>query len=173
MQRALIVAAALLGCGGSQKSPPTTPSNSTDPAHHDDTMDEEVVEGERPANEQQLARKQAIEQARAAGILGGRGPDPQPTGALDKASIRAAVRAHLDRIELCYEQRLLENPNLTGTTRVEFTINLDGKVDAATGSGFDATVDGCVADVIKQLVFPKPTDRPMTVRYPFTFKPAP
>jgi len=93
MQRALIVAAALLGCGGSQKSPPTTPSNSTDPARHDDTMDEEVVEGERPANEQQLARKQAIEQARAAGILGGRGPDPQPTGALDKASIRAAVRA--------------------------------------------------------------------------------
>lgn len=126
-------------------------------------------------------RQQAIEQARAAGILGTTAqqqgpsgpPPPAPAGPLDKASIRREIRAHLKAVRLCYEERLIDEPALQGTTMVTFAIGPDGRVTSATGAGFDGRVDACVADVIKRIPFPAPDGgATVNVSYPFTFKPA-
>ncbi len=126
-----------------------------------------------------LARKQAIEQARAAGILGKASvtpaptPTPAPQGPLGQESIRREVRARMGEIRLCYEQRLVDEPTLQGTTRVTFTIGSDGSVLSSTGTGFDPAVDTCVADVIKAIRFPAPDGGgTMRVNYPFIFRPA-
>jgi outer membrane biosynthesis protein TonB len=141
--------------------------------------DPEPVVGRSTKTEAELAREQAIEQARAAGILGNAsgssaalGP-AAAAGPLDKEAIRREVRAHLKPITLCYEQRLLEDATLQGTTRVTFVIGPDGKVTSSTGAGFDGKVDTCVADVIKGIAFPAPDGRGMMqVNYPFAFRPA-
>jgi TonB family protein len=134
----------------------------------------EAIAGSTKKSEQQLARQQAIEQARAAGIIGPATPTPPPTGPLDKEAIRREVRAHLDPITLCYELRLLEDATLQGTTTVAFVIGADGSVTSATGSGFDASVDTCVADAVRGIAFPPPTGGGvMHVNYPFRFRPSP
>lgn len=146
-----------------------TPSNQA--AASDVTeIENEVVEGKRD-NENAIARQQAIDQARAAGILGST-PGEGGSQPLDKSSIRAGVKTRLMEIQICYEKALLEKPELAGTTLVEFTIVADGKVGAATATGFDAAVDNCVAGVIKGITFPKPATKQLVVKYPFSFKPA-
>lgn len=123
-----------------------------------------------------LARRQAIEHARAAGILGkapAPAPQPAPQGPLGQESIRREVRARLGEIRLCYEQRLVDEPTLQGTTRVTFAIGSDGRVLSSTGTGFDPAVDTCVAGVIKAIRFPAPDGGgTMRVNYPFIFRPA-
>jgi hypothetical protein len=134
----------------------------------------EIVEGNGNSNE--LARAQAIEQARAAGILGPapeRPPPPMPEGPLDEASIRRAIGTHRKAIRLCYERRLSNDESLHGTTSLTFVIGPDGGVSAATAAGFDAAIDACLADAIKRIRFPAPADGgTMRVKYPFAFKPA-
>jgi hypothetical protein len=132
----------------------------------------EIVEGK--VNSRELARAQAIEQARAAGILGPapeRPPPPMPEGPLDEASIRRELGTHRKAIRLCYERRLSDDESLHGTTRLTFVIGPDGGVSAATAAGFDAAVDTCLADAIKRIRFPAPADGgTMRVKYPFTFR---
>jgi hypothetical protein len=56
---------------------------------------------------------------------------------------------------------------------VTLLIGSDGSVVSSTGSGFDAKVDACVADVIKSILFPPPAGGgTMQVNYPFTFRPS-
>jgi len=166
---ALVIAAALAACGGAQKPQSAPPANATDPAAPTESLDAEVVEGSSSDQETpQRARAQAIEQARAAGILG---PEKLPA-TLDRAAIRTVVTSRIEAIRGCYEHRLRQQPTLAGTTRVEFTIGLDGKVTRASGSGFDPAVDGCVAKQIETLTFPKPASAELRVTYPFAFRPA-
>jgi len=140
--------------------------------------DAEPVVGRSTKSESELAREQAIEQARAVGILGNASgsaaaPPSTPSGPLDKDSIQREIRAHLKPITLCYEQRLLEDATLQGTTEVVFVISANGSVTASSGSGFDQAVDTCVADVVKGIKFPALADGGvMHVRYPFQFRPA-
>jgi hypothetical protein len=179
----------MVACWSSSSSRPVSNTSSGD---RDIAMTEaEPVVGSSSKTEQQLAREQAIEQARAAGILGKQTAPPArapsatapswavvpptvPAGPLDKASIRREISAHIKPIRLCYEQGLLQDPTLQGTTKVTFLIGPDGSVTSSTGSGFDPQIDPCVADVVKGIVFPAPDGGvPTKVNYPFVFRPAP
>lgn len=170
MYRACLIV--LVACGGASPPPRQTAAPAPPPAQ---PIEPEVVAAKPPdPNDPAVARQQAIEAAREAGILGNAdAAAPPPAGPLDKDSIRREVRAHLKPITFCYEKQLLERPTLAGTTLVEFSIAPDGHVESSVGSGFDAKVDACVADVVKTIVFPKPdTGGALKVNYPFTFKPA-
>lgn len=129
----------------------------------------EVVQPRR-AKDEAGARQDAIDQARADSVM--RVPADTATPTLDKTSIRAGVKRRLTEIQICYEKALLDNAALAGTTLVEFTIGADGAVREASGHGFDAAVDPCVAGVIKTITFPRPAGKQLVVKYPFSFKPA-
>jgi len=160
---------ALAACGGAASKSSIGPSNdgeSTDTT----VLEPELVEGRIPGTANQVVRAQTIEQARSAGILRSESEKPAEAQTLDKSSIRAAIRARLTAFRLCYESELLERPELEGTTVAEFTVGADGGVLAAYATGFDAKVDACVAEVLHQLRFPRPSTRQQSVKYPFTFK---
>lgn len=91
-------------------------------------------------------------------------------GALDKAIIRRYVKRNINKIQYCYEKTLLSKPGLSGTVKVSFTIGADGHVTNSAGSGVDPEVADCVAQVIKDIEFPKPKNGgTVEVNYPFVF----
>ena len=96
----------------------------------------------------------------------------QPTviGSLDKAIVRRYIKRNIMKVQYCYEKQLLVKPKIEGTIKAEFTIDADGKVSAATATGFDETVSSCIANVMKQIEFAKPKAGTVTVKFPFTFK---
>jgi hypothetical protein len=138
----------------------------------------------------QLARQQAIDQARAAGVLGasnlvGGGVAPAAFG-LDRlnedgtpsrvAQVQGTVMkdGKLEplraMITYCYEKALVASPSLRGTVQVQFFIKPDGTVASAAASGVDPDVATCVANVIRSLAFPKPAGGGgVLVNYPVTF----
>jgi len=158
------------GCGGAAKPDTATPA----PSNTAMAMDEDVVSGsaehaQTPVDEQ--SHDETIAAAQAAGVLGN--TNPAPSGDLDRDSIRSVVRSNIQAITYCYEKRLLDVPDLAGTTTVNFTIAPDGKVEAASGAGFDPAVDACVADLVKTFAFPPPKGGgSVQVSYPFVFRPS-
>ena len=65
---------------------------------------------------------------------------------------------------------MLAKPGLSGTVQTQFFISPNGTVTASNGSGVDAEVANCVADVIRGIEFPKPKGGGgVQVNYPFTF----
>ncbi len=118
-----------------------------------------------------------------AGGMRGRQPK-QPTvsignatavGDLDKNTIRRYVRQKIQQIEYCYQKQLVVKPSLAGTVNTKFTIDGNGRVIAASGSGMGNTeVESCVAGVLRSIQFPKPAGGGIVnvTSYPFTFRPA-
>jgi len=96
------------------------------------------------------------------------------TGDLDKNIIRRYIRQKLPQIQHCYEKQLVVKPSLSGTITTQFTISGTGSVISARAGGMgDGSVEGCVADIIRSIQFPKPTGGGIVnVTYPFTFRPA-
>src|SRR5688572_7758518 len=158
----------LAACGGGQRAGGEMPSNEV--AMEEETVERTEVEPTSPEREKALA------DARAAGVLGSVNPcaaaNPCAGAATgvpatrDKPGIRGVVKQHIPKITYCYEKQLLVKPNLAGTTLVSFTIAPDGTVSAATGSGFDADVDACVASVVSGMVFGAAAEATV-VNYPF------
>jgi hypothetical protein len=96
---------------------------------------------------------------------------PKPIGDYDGSIIRRYVHRAQDSISYCYEKQLLAHPSIAGQIVVQFFISPNGAVTSSVGSGFDATVASCVADVIHGIAFPKsPTGGGAQVTYPFTFR---
>ena len=115
------------------------------------------------------------------GPVGYAAPVPQPPvvvigqpvaiGDLDKAIIRRYVKRNLEKIRYCYEKRLLAKPKLAGTVTTHFTITGAGTVTASTAEGLDNEVAACIADVVKEIEFPKTKGGgAVQVNYPFTFQ---
>jgi hypothetical protein len=95
---------------------------------------------------------------------------PSSQGDLDKAIIRRYIKRNLQKIQYCYEKQLLAKPTLSGTVQAQFFITPNGTVASSTGNGVDGEVSSCVADVIKNIEFPKPKGGGgVQVNYPFTF----
>jgi len=98
---------------------------------------------------------------------------PSSQGDLDKAIIRRYIKRNVQKIQYCYEKQLLAKPTLSGTVQAQFFISPNGTVASSTGSGVDSEVANCVADVIRNIEFPKPKGGGgVQVNYPFTFRPA-
>ena len=95
---------------------------------------------------------------------------PNAQGDLDKAIIRRYIKRNLQKIQYCYEKQLLAKPTLAGTVQAQFFITPNGTVASSTGNGVDGEVSSCVADVIRNIEFPKPKGGGgVQVNYPFTF----
>jgi hypothetical protein len=86
--------------------------------------------------------------------------------------IRRYIKRNLEKIQYCYDQRLLGDKALAGDITVSFFIAADGSVTAASATGFDDGIGTCVASVIKAIEFPRlPHDSGgVQVTYPFTFR---
>jgi hypothetical protein len=96
---------------------------------------------------------------------------PSVQGDLDKAIVRRYIKRNIQKIQYCYEKQLLNKPRLAGTVQAQFEIGDEGKVVSSTATGVDAAVTSCVADVIRQIEFPKPkTGGVVQVNYPFMFR---
>ena len=96
---------------------------------------------------------------------------PSVNGDLDKAIIRRYIKRNIQKLEYCYEKQLLAKPGLAGTVQTQFFITPDGMVSRSDASGVDPDVADCVADVIRNVEFPKPRDGGVSVNFPFTFHP--
>ncbi|MDX2091304.1 MAG: AgmX/PglI C-terminal domain-containing protein [Kofleriaceae bacterium] len=95
---------------------------------------------------------------------------PHTNGDLDKEIIRRYVKRSYEKIAYCYERKLMANPGIEGQMSVAFLIAPDGTVQSSNGAGFDGEVASCVAGVVKQIKFPRPSNGgPVQVNYPFTF----
>jgi len=95
---------------------------------------------------------------------------PNAEGDLDKAIIRRYIKRNLQKIQYCYEKQLLAKPTLAGTVQAQFFITPNGTVASSSGTGVDDAVSSCVADVIKNIEFPKPKGGGgVRVNYPFTY----
>jgi hypothetical protein len=95
---------------------------------------------------------------------------PGVQGDLEQATVRRYIKRNIQKIQYCYEQQLLNKPRLAGTVQARFTIGDDGKVVSSTASGVDAAVASCVADLIRNIEFPKPkTGGVVQVNYPLMF----
>ncbi|HEU0037370.1 MAG TPA: AgmX/PglI C-terminal domain-containing protein [Kofleriaceae bacterium] len=167
MSRLVLLCTLVAACWHNDQTSSTPPPPKS-PAPQVVQADAEPVKGDPKAPD--LAREQAFEDARDAGILGPTPGQPPPAGPLDKDTIRREVRTHLRRVEFCYEKALLERPTLAGTTTVKFVIAADGHVASATGAGFDPDVDTCVAKVVLAMRFPASNAGDTAVSYPFVFR---
>jgi hypothetical protein len=97
---------------------------------------------------------------------------PETGGGLDKEIIRRHIKRNIEKIKYCYEKQLLAHPGLDGTVNIQFFIAPNGTVSSSLGSGMNAEVANCIASVVSNIQFPKPTDGGgVTVKYPFTFHP--
>ena len=95
---------------------------------------------------------------------------PSAEGDLDKAIIRRYIKRNIQKIQYCYEKQLLAKPTLAGTVSAQFFITPNGTVAQSTGTGLDNEVASCVAEVIKNIEFPKPKGGGgVQVNYPFNF----
>jgi hypothetical protein len=152
----LVLAAA---CGGSDKTTTTTTTTTT--ARAEPVMIEEEAVAQTVPEEPAPAETAPAPEAPPV--------ETPPVATLDKDMIRRVIRGNLAKIRYCYEQELMKQPGLQGTTTVTFTVTPSGQVESAIGAGLDATVDLCVANVIAALVFP-PSVNGTQVNYPFKFQ---
>ena len=93
-----------------------------------------------------------------------------PAG-VDKEGIRVAIRDHMVPIKHCYEKELKDTPDLEGKLVLQFDIGAGGKVaSTSVVKSVKPSVDECVADVIRNTVFPQPVNASLVkVVYPFVF----
>ena len=95
-------------------------------------------------------------------------------GSLDKNVVRRYLRRHRLHMSYCYEKALLDKPDLRGKLETKFAITPGGNVVTATASFSEPSVGTCVADVIKEIEFPKQeAGSTVMVEAAFTFAPNP
>jgi TonB family protein len=95
-------------------------------------------------------------------------------GTLERDVIREVVRAEIDDVRACYEVALADDPALSGTIVVSFTVGEGGAVSNARVLEDDvgAGVGACLVGAIGAWRFPGAEGRaPVSVTYPFRFEP--
>lgn len=95
--------------------------------------------------------------------------DFEAVGAIDKGTVRQVVKENVTKLQACYEQTLMANPNIAGTVTATFTVD-NGSVTNIKANGVHPDVEQCVIKAVQAFKFP-PGGK-VDVSYPFTFKPA-
>jgi len=95
-------------------------------------------------------------------------------GSIDRDAIDAAIRAHRDEFNYCYERELnAGHPTLAGKIVTAFVIGGSGRASQlaiASSSMGSASVERCVLNVIARIQFPLPAGGvPVTIKYPFAY----
>jgi TonB family protein len=98
-------------------------------------------------------------------------PSEEVSAGMDKEAIRHTIRDNLVPIRHCYEKELKSRKDLSGKLVLEWDIDKGGKVSNVNiKKPFNASVDQCIADVIKSAKFPEPPKGQIgRVVYPFVF----
>ncbi|MGE0545783.1 MAG: AgmX/PglI C-terminal domain-containing protein [Kofleriaceae bacterium] len=109
---------------------------------------------------------------RVASVPGPKTGTPRIIGEYDKSIVRRYIQRNAPKLAYCYEHQLLASPGIAGEILANFFIAPNGTVQSSNAAGFDSTVASCVADVIKNIEFPKPGEGGVEVKYPFTFRAA-
>jgi outer membrane biosynthesis protein TonB len=118
-----------------------------------------------------------------AGIVGGKtrvelnaggGDETVVIGSIDRDAIEAAIRAHKDEFNYCYERELnAGQPNLSGKIVTAFVIGGSGRASQlaiASSSMGSPNVERCVLGVLSRIQFPQPAGGvPVTIKYPFAY----
>jgi TonB family protein len=116
------------------------------------------------------------------GVLAGRGRNgrvpgalrvgtPEVLGGLAREQIRRVVSRNRAQIQHCYEQGLVQRPDLAGRVTVQWVIHQEGRVASAsiTGSEMnDAQVERCMTQAVSRWQFPS-SPGVTGVSYPFVF----
>lgn len=95
------------------------------------------------------------------GRSGGRPQTPQVTvggltvkGPYPKATLVSMMAKHHNRLQFCYEQRLVKNPSITGSSTLAITVLPNGHVfDANVEQSIDDELSLCLKHVISELSF--------------------
>jgi len=98
---------------------------------------------------------------------------PNVNGFLSREQIERVVRRHSRGIRYCYERELQNDPALGGRVSVNWTIGLDGRVQAASvveNSMGNRNVEGCILREVRRMRFDQPDGGMVVVTYPFTFR---
>lgn len=98
------------------------------------------------------------------GRSGGRPLTPQVTvsgrtvkGPYPKAMIASMMAKHHNRLQFCYEQRLVKNPSITGASTLSVTVLPNGHVfEASVEQSIDDELSLCLKHVISELSFGEP-----------------
>jgi TonB family protein len=94
-------------------------------------------------------------------------------GGLSREQILKVVLSHKAAIQFCYEKELQRFPHLAGTVKIDWKVNLDGRVETvkvASSSLGNPSAEGCMVRQVKQWQFPKPNGVAAMVQFPFIFK---
>jgi TonB family protein len=94
-------------------------------------------------------------------------------GSLSREAIRRVIRQHLNEVRFCYEEDLIERPDLAGRVTVSFLVSGTGSVQSASiasSTMASPRVEGCVASAVRRWTFPTPDGAGVAlVTYPFVF----
>jgi len=121
--------------------------------------------------------KVSVSGLHAAGGSGSFGPvggQMAVSGNIDQDAVRRAIEKYMSKIRYCYEKALLSKPSISGGVRMEWKIAPGGRasgVRVVQSALNDATLHGCISNVITTIPFPSPKGGVATVAYPFNFTP--
>lgn len=95
-------------------------------------------------------------------------------GFASRGDVAQELSHHVRDIKQCYEQRLADNPRLTGRVRFELRIDEDGNVaDALTPADNldDPRVARCIAILARAWTFARPRGTEATIKVTYRFRP--
>jgi len=87
-----------------------------------------------------------------------------PLATIDQAAVRAALAAHRAAFQQCNAHH--DKPE---QVRLAFTITADGHATKLAATGGSDTVEGCAMNVVRSIVFPRPTGGSVDLALPMTF----
>lgn len=96
-------------------------------------------------------------------------------GSLSQSQVLDVINRHQHKIQACYEQALVAQPQLSGRVTFSWVIQTNGAVsnvrlsNSTLGSPSAAR---CMTRVVRQMRFPKPKGGPVPVTFPFAFQQA-
>lgn len=93
-------------------------------------------------------------------------------GALSRRAVRRVIRRHRNEVQHCYEQSLLERPELSGRVLVQLMIGPAGRVEhaaVAESTLQHARSETCILSAARRWSFPVTSAGVVMVRYPFVF----
>lgn len=95
-------------------------------------------------------------------------------GTLPPGTVQSVINGAQAKMRTCYINGLSSDPKLRGQVRVALVIGAEGNVTSAGDDKStlpDKDVVGCIANVLKQVKFPKPTGGSVRVVVPIMFSP--
>ncbi len=96
-------------------------------------------------------------------------------GGLSRESVRRVIRQHVNEVRFCYEQGLLDRPDLAGRVTVSFLVAPAGTVQTsavASATIEDRDVQSCLTSAVRRWTFPA-SEGPTMVTYPLVFESTP